>query len=382
MKKLLLLLFILLLPCFALAEDLRIYQTTGEYDRVKLRESPGGKVIGQYYNNVLVTPIKREGDWTYISIGGREGWMMSEFLLPADEEWQAEEGWRGQGEIGIPYFEEEGLPLFAEPDADCAVLTWLDSALIEVLGTVDDDWLHLRVQKDEQVYYGYASAWAITWTENLAHAEVDTHDAAQRLNLRESPSTSAKVIAELYSGTTVYFLFDDHTNGDGWAKVRVDDLMGYVSEDYLNYASAGALAYEPPLCLTEYGHAAQVLAVRAGEVYVRPLGDIHTVAPYWISRNSASRYTPRSATTAAVTKWEVTVNVGDDVVLPAGHPVAIYGSYDPVTDRHAPGYIRPGDTLLYADFAVPGTSYGTMGYLPVDSVDFDPLLLAPAPVVN
>ena len=377
MKKLLLL-FILLLPCCVLAEELRIHQTTGEFDRVKLRESPGGRVIGQYYNNVLVTPIRQEGKWTYISIGGREGWMMSEFLLLADEEWQASEGWRSQGEIGIPYSTEEGLPLFAAPDADSALLTWLDAALIEVLGTVDDDWLHLRAQKDEQVYYGYASAWAITWTENLAHAEVDTGDAAQLLNLRQSPATSAKIIAELYSGTTLHFLFDDHTNGDGWAKVRVGDLMGYVSTEYLNYASAGVLPFEPPMCLLEDGRAAQVLAVREGDVYVKPLVQDDGPAYFWISRNSASRYTPRSAVTAAVTNREVTVNVGDDIVLPAGYPVALYGSYDPEQGQYAPGYIRPGDTQLYADFAIPDSRYGTMGYLPVDSVDFDPLLLAPS----
>ena len=378
MKKLLLLLCILLLPCCVLAEELRIHQTTGEFDRVKLRESPGGRVIGQYYNNVLVTPIRQEDKWTYISIGGREGWMMNEFLLPANEEWQASEGWRSQGEIGIPYSTEEGLPLFAAPDADSAVLTRLDSALIEVLGTVDDDWLHLRVQKDEQVYYGYASAWAITWTENLAHAEVDTHDAAQRLNLRESPSTSAKIIAELYSGTTVHFLFDNHTNGDGWAKVRVGDLMGYVSTEYLNYSSAGVLPFEPPMCLLEDGRAAQVLAVREGAVYVKPIVQDDGPAYCWISRNSASRYTPRSASTKGMTNREVTVNIGDVIILPAGHPVSLYGSYDPEQGQYAPGYIRPGDTQLYADFVLPNDHGISGGYLPVDSVDYDPLLLAPA----
>lgn len=380
MKKLLLLLFILLLPCFALAEDLRIYQTTGEYDRVKLRESPGGRVIGQYYNDVLVTPIKREGDWTYISIGGREGWMMSEFLLPADEEWQASEGWAGQGVIAAPFrAAPDTLPdLYAEPVDTSAVLLRLDTDMIEVLGTVNDDWLHLRVRTtDGQPLYGYASAWAITWTENLAHAEVDTHDAAQRLNLRESPSTSAKVIAELYSGTTVYFLFDDHTNGDGWAKVRVGDLMGYVSTEYLNYSSAGVLPFEPPLCLLEDGRTAQVLAVREGEVYVKPMVQRGVLAHFWISRNSASRYTPRSASTKAVTNRDVTVNIGDVIILPAGHPVDIYGSYDPETNTHAWGYVHPDHPLLNVDFTIPNENSMSGGYLPVDSVDFDPLLLAP-----
>lgn len=379
MKKLLLIL-LLLLPCCALAEDLRICQTTGDFDRVKLRESPGGRVIGQYYNDVLVTPIKAEGEWTYISIGGREGWMMSEFLLPADEEWQETEGWAGQGVVAAPFrVAPDTLPdLYAEPDDDSTVLLRLDTDMIEVLGTVDDDWLHLRVTRmDGQVVYGYASAWQITWTENLASAAVDTGDAAQRLNLREAPSTSARKRAELYNGTEVYFLFDDHVNDDGWSKVRVGGLTGYISSEYLNYSSAGVLAFEPPLCLLEDGHAAQVLAVRDGEVYVHPLGDIHAKDYFWISRNSASCYTPRSASTSAVTNRTVTV-IESDIVLPKGHPVAIYGSFNLEADSHAWGYIRPGDTQLYVDFQIPGSRYYTSGYLPVDSVGFDPLLLAPS----
>ncbi len=376
MKRLLLIL-LLLLPCCALAEDLRICQNTGEYDRVKLRESPGGRVIGQYYNDVLVTPIKQEGEWTYISISGREGWMMSEFLLPADEEWQAAEGWAGQGIIGAPYVTGKGFPpLYAEPAKGSTILTWLERASIEVLGTVDDEWLHVRVRKDDQVYYGYASAWEITWTENLGHAEVDTGDAAQRLNLREAPSTSAKKIAELYSGARGYYLFDNHVNDDGWAKVRIGDLMGYVSVDYLITVSSGVLPFVPPLCQMEDGRSAQVLAVRDGEVYVHPVAQGADLDYFWISRNSASLYTPRSASTRAVTNREVAV-IEYDIVLPKGHPVAIYGSFDLDADSHAWEYIRPGDTQLYVVFLIPGSRYYTSGYLPIDSVDCDPLLVAP-----
>lgn len=377
MKKLLLVL--LLLPCCALAEELRVYQTTGEFERVKLREPPGGQVIGQYYNDVLVTSIKQEGKWTYISIGGREGWMMSEFLLPADEQWLADNSWRCQGTVAAPFrATPDPLPdLYAEPRAGSAVLLRLDTDIIEVLGTVDDDWLHLRVTRmDGQVVYGYASAWQLTWTDNLASADVDTGDAAQRLNLRDAPSTSARKLAELYNGTEVYFLFDNHTNGDGWVKVRVGGLTGYVSSEYLNYSSAGVLAFEPPLCLLENGHAAQVLAVRNDEVYVHPLGDIYAKDYFWISRNSASCYTPRSASTRAVTNRKVAV-IESDIVLPAGHPVDIYGSFNFEEDSHVWGYIRPGDTQLCVDFQIPSSRYNTNGYLPVDSVDFDPLLAAP-----
>lgn len=388
MKKLLLIL-LLLLPCFALAEELRIYQTTGEYDRVKLRESPGGRVIGQYYNNVLVTPLKQEGDWTYISIGGREGWMMSEFLLPVDEEWQASEGWRSQGEVGVPYASQYGVrPLYATTDAFYEnVLLWMKDVSVEVLGTLDEEWLHVRVcSSDGQITYGYASAWGITWTENLGHAEVDTGDPAQRLNLRWSPSTSAEVRAQLYSGTEVQLLFDHHTNGDGWAKVRVGDLMGYVSEEYLNYSSAGVLPFEPPLCLLEDGRTAQVLAVQDNKLHVHLLATDSNRPYIWVSRSSVSHYTPRSVSTKGVTNCQVVATAYH--TLPADHPVSIYGSFDPETNTHVWGYVHPDHPLLSVDFTVPNKNSMSGGYLPVDCVDFDPLLLAPtsddflAPVVN
>lgn len=378
MKKLLLIL-LLLLPCCTLAEDLRIFQDTGPYDRVKLRESPGGRVIGQYYNNVLVTPIKTEGDWTYISIGGRKGWMMSEFLLPADEQWLADNSWRGQGEVGAPYPSQYGVqPLYVTPHALYEnVLLWLKDVSIEVLGTVDDEWLHVRVRSgDGQITYGYASAWGITWTENLGHAEVDTGDAAQRLNLRRGPSTSAEVRAQLYSGTEISLLFDNYVNGDGWAKVIVGDLMGYVSVEYLNYASAGVLAYAPPLCLLEDGRSARVLAVQGDQLHVRLLSPDSNIEYIWVDRSSVSSYTPRSVSTSGVTNRQVAAT--EYHTLPAGHPVAIYGSYDPESNTRTWGYIRPDHPLLSVDFTVPNRNSMSGGYLPVDSVDFDPLLIAPS----
>lgn len=378
MKRLLVLMLLLMFPCSALGEQLRVFQTSGEFDRVKLRESPGGQVIGQYYNDVLVDSIRTEGEWTYISIGGREGWMMSEFLLPADDSWLADNSWRGQGMGGAAFVAaRDTLPdLYAAPDDDSDILMRLGTDRIEVLGTVDDNWLHLRITRmGGQVIYGYASAWQITWMENLGSADVDTGEAAQRLNLREAPSTSARILAELYNGTEVYYLFDDHVNDDGWSKVRVGGLTGYVSSEYLNNASSGVLAYEPPLCLLESGRSAQVLAVRDDEVYVHPLAEHLSQDYFWISRNSASCYTPRSASTYGVTNCAVTMN---EHLLPQGHTVAIYGGYDPETDKHAWGYIRPSDPLVNVEFKIPDGKHYTSGYLPVDCVDFDPLLLAPS----
>ena len=110
MKRLsMLIILLLLLPCCALGETLRVHQDTGAEDRVKLRESPGGRVIGQYYNDVLAVPMQQKNGWTQISIGGRTGWMMSKFLLTADAEWLAEYEWRRQGMLGTVWTDDGGL---------------------------------------------------------------------------------------------------------------------------------------------------------------------------------------------------------------------------------------------------------------------------------
>lgn len=381
MKRFLVLLILMLLPCWAFGETLRVYQNTGSEDRVKLRESPGGRVIGQYYNDVLATPLERENGWTRISIGGHEGWMMSEFLLPADAEWLEENDWRGQGMTGALWEGEGGiLPIFSEPDSQSEALLHLSSARIEVLATINDDWLHVRhTAMDSTVTYGYASAWHITYTDNQAGADVDTGDAAERLNLRDAPSRTGRKISELYSGTRVLFLFDDHMNGDGWSKVRVGEWTGYVNSEYLNYSSAGVLAYEPPLGLLEDGRPVQVLGVDSSEVLVKPLGGRNTKI---VSRSSVSCYTPKSASTAGVTicAAQLTDSRGEPLyALPAGHSVHIYGSRNQDTGYAAYGCIHPGDTHLYVDMEIPGSTTWTSGYVPITCVRYDPLLLSPAP---
>ena len=52
--------------------------------RVKLRETPKGKVIGQYYNGTHYTADKEKNGWVHVTIGGRSGWMMKSYLQEGD----------------------------------------------------------------------------------------------------------------------------------------------------------------------------------------------------------------------------------------------------------------------------------------------------------
>ena len=61
------------------------------------------------------------------------------------------------------------------------------------------------------------------------------------LNLREGPSTSAKIITSFPIGTAVTVL----QRGSGWHKVKVGDVQGYMASAYLSAAQAPS--YTTPL---------------------------------------------------------------------------------------------------------------------------------------
>ena len=56
-----------------------------------------------------------------------------------------------------------------------------------------------------------------------------TVKVSDSLNMRESASTTAKIIKSLTNGTTVTIL--DSSNG--WYKIKVGDTTGWVKSDYI-----------------------------------------------------------------------------------------------------------------------------------------------------
>ena len=59
--------------------------------------------------------------------------------------------------------------------------------------------------------------------------ETGTVNVSDSLNMRESASTTAKIIKSLSNGTVVTIL----ETKDGWYKVKVGDVTGWVSADYV-----------------------------------------------------------------------------------------------------------------------------------------------------
>ncbi len=114
--------------------------------RVKLRKSPstGAAILGQYYAGTPMTVLSVEDGWAYVRIEGREGWMMSEFLVregSSDAGSELPDGYLIQSEG------EERMMIFQEPELSAEVTCFAIPRWIQILGTVGEDWLHVRAYR-------------------------------------------------------------------------------------------------------------------------------------------------------------------------------------------------------------------------------------------
>lgn len=352
-------------------------------ERVKLREAPntGARVLGQYFNGVAVEILDAQGDWSHISIGGYEGYMMTKFLTRSEENTAFDT-------FGYARFPEEDgkLTVYQSPQSGAEIVERTDGAL-DVLGTVGENWLHVRcrvlIDAEDSFAaaagaYGFVSSRAVTKTENLATVRVDTGSADERLNLRAAPDKGSDVLAKLYSGAKLFVLFDDHPFGDGWQRVRAGDLCGYVMDEFLDYSSGQAHAFFPPLGqIKSSGENVAVLA-ESGDQYLirRKTEERWAYDDVWIAKAGLTT-DGISASTAAATRratamyWQEEGGAPTQLVgaIAAGQEVVILSSYDP-DKGETDAYVNPTHRWLFCDAQLEDGSWAS-GYVPREDVLYD-----------
>ena len=217
--------------------------------RVKLRKHPdtGAEILGQYFAGVEVTVYESNAKgWAKVEIGGRQGFMMEKFLAPAGSDSALY-----SGQPGCVRYEEtagQGVPLRTQTGGRGELMAWLKQGdRVRVLGTVSADWLHVCLEADGQRLYGYVSSAVIAQADNFAHARVNTGKADETVNIRKEPDRKSTVLGRLFCGVQVDRLFDDHVADDGWDRVRIGPVIGYIQKDFLDYSTAGCPAFQPPV---------------------------------------------------------------------------------------------------------------------------------------
>ena len=94
-----------------------------------------------------------------------------------------------------------------------------------------------------QIIYPAGNQYKLAWVETSAlsgvsgtgsTAYVKLSNPSNRLNVRSSPSISAPIIQKLSHGTAVQLI----SSSNGWSKILVNGVTGYVSSQYLSTAAS------------------------------------------------------------------------------------------------------------------------------------------------
>ena len=109
-------------------------------DRLHLRATPGktGRDMGKYYNGCVGTLLGFSDDaqWLKVRLYGRTGWMQRKYLY-------IENQGSNPCMYGIPMVSASGGQLFSGERGTGSAQTLPQNAQVEVLGLVDNTWLHV-----------------------------------------------------------------------------------------------------------------------------------------------------------------------------------------------------------------------------------------------
>lgn len=203
---------------------------------LNLRQSPSysAKVKGIYYNGVPCTLLSQSGGWYSVRVDGVEGYFRQEYIT--------QQYWPYSDEVATIVTLNTGLNLRTGPGMGYpSQAQYRGGAYVMVLQKGTGWW---KVSVQGQVGYmstdflkdgivapsGNVSTGSGTTGTSGGYAVVTNPRATQVLNLRESASTSSRVLGQFGNGTKVTVL----RQGTQWCKVRTGaDVVGYMLTRYL-----------------------------------------------------------------------------------------------------------------------------------------------------
>ncbi len=204
---------------------------------LNLRAYPGysAKVLGILYNGVPLTVLSDEGGWYRVQLGGTVGYVRGEYTTLSYQP-------IGTAVATIKTPNNTSVNMRVGPSASATVRRqfsgdryvsvlykgngWWYVCIDRYLGFISSDFLV------EGLYAARDNASSSGGGDGESYAIVDNPVNAQKLNLRELPSTAATIIAQLGNGYRLSVI----TQGTEWSRVYADTLAatGYVLTKYLS----------------------------------------------------------------------------------------------------------------------------------------------------
>lgn len=198
---------------------------------LNLRQEPSlsAKVLGQYPTGTWMTVLSEDGEWSKVSVNGKQGYVMNKYLS---------EGASGST-LYVRTNTGRGLNLRDEPSLEGNIITsFKPGTAVEVL-VRGSSWHKVSVSGT----VGYMSAQYLTGSQSSGSTStssktgvVKNPGANQVLLLRETASTDARVLGYYRNGTTVQILGESN----GFYKVNVGGKSGYMMKKFITVHSSSA----------------------------------------------------------------------------------------------------------------------------------------------
>jgi len=236
-----------LTPVTALADtDLDVGGTAviayanGDLVRLRSGASSGNDIIAEYPEGTTVTvldgPIAADDGslWYYVSLGGDEGYIVSD--------WLAASGGLLQSITGTAWT-NDSVNLRTSPSTDADTIASLGSGTtVTLTGQTMNNWISVNVDGvDGWIYSAFLSQDGSTAAEtSVAAADTSSVDWSgatgtsytnDSVNLRAEPSLEGSVITELPAGATVSLT---GAVSAGFVQASTDAGEGWIWQDYLS----------------------------------------------------------------------------------------------------------------------------------------------------
>ena len=197
--------------------------------RVHFRTGAGTNYssMGVLDTGVKVTYISESGNWTKVQYNSKTGYICSDYLK--------KESSTSNTTSTMYVTPSAGLNLRKGPSTSYAVIKTLSKGTEVTVVSSSNDWSKVNVGGVS----GYVSSDYLSSTKPSTGSSssnestsnsTSTMYTTDRLNLRKGAGTSYSVITTLDKGVAVTV----HSSSNGWSKVSVNGMTGYVSSSYLS----------------------------------------------------------------------------------------------------------------------------------------------------
>lgn len=245
-----------LAPLSSLADTAVSALVTGGSLNLRETASLSAKVLGQYPTGTLVEIVEKGDEWHKVSVNGKDGYMMSKYLSTATTSQTA----TVRTNTGI------GLNVREEPSLHGTIITSVKNGGTVTVLQKGATWCRVSVDGKEGFmatqylsFGGSGSSGSGTVVSGKV-AVVNNPKATQVLNLRQSPSLNAKVLAYYRNGAKVTILQDSGS----WYKVQTEDgKLGYMMKQYLRVTDE-TTQVKPFTATTMNVNGGKIVNMRAG----------------------------------------------------------------------------------------------------------------------